>query len=266
MENETYQELRLQLFLESYIAYKLSKEIQARYGILPNVNAWIRKQIPKVSKDILPDELAKLASSVIKIQSPEIRIIAKELDLNENVLINYFIFGVKPDFLTDVVLRTKNEVYDVRDVVIIKGNEKISPGVYVRIHLNSSEEDVCRAVKWAKENITETHFVKEKRNQIGLDDQIKMQYYMEIEEKMIELSQDSATLSRDYQKMLVAAAIERVAGELLEEEMYLSKKRWGIEEENNKKNDLQTTYYEITKRYQLPTQRKFLSILRLISP
>ena len=152
-------------------------------------------------------------------------------------------------------------------------------GAYIKIDENMTAKDILRYANLAKKSLRghdndgEPVIKGNKRKQIGENEEIKKRYYLRIEDTVKKLAEQKGKKlingSQEYEKygIFIGESIKRVAGDILTEE-YLDKeftdKEFDIEIEN-KRQQLETWYYEITTRYSLPTPKQLQELLGLIS-
>lgn len=274
-----YDEFRYFIFSKTYVAEQLVKFLRKKYNIPEKMSSsdWTGKllkdhyesfegkkqvweKILKRKVEIDSDFVWIVSREIEREITPDITKIAKRLDINEVLFRVLVLYNNVPNKLF-----SPERVFYCNPLIPIR-----EEGVYIRIDENLSKNEMWGLIKKAKEKIKSLNndFPSEKRKRkvIAKDDNIKINFYIKVEEKIKELAkekQKNKYFSEElYPKELVRAAINELTDDLLEKKEYDDKTSDELVPIYTKR--IQTYYYEISRRYKLPTPKKLLSILRLL--
>lgn len=272
----SYDQIRFKLFTLSFIGTSLISALRKKYGIKRTSDSvnWLEKNYRKNSalefrllreRHITPDDtegylLFKLGikDEIIKIVTPEISRLASMLKLDEDVLRHFIITG-------ELDVKLKRQYYLHTYYRPIK-----SDGYYIRVDESTTLKDVKNAYSGIRNTFKKYHSkTSHQRKDISKMDQKKTNMQILIEESIIKFSKERNKPNpnglKQYKKELVGAAIERMIGN------FLSKR---IRDDDDSEYQirytqlykrLHTWYYEVNRRYNLPTPMKLEQLLRLIN-
>ncbi|HOX96452.1 MAG TPA: hypothetical protein PLI45_03685 [Candidatus Woesebacteria bacterium] len=282
IEGLDYYSLRVQLFFNSYIAFKLAINAREKLGITrPFVDEKALYEWSGKNHLDLANEFANTWKSTYKENTP--------LDPHVFTMMNWFILSrllkdeirlatklnLPPELLVDFVVfdRKPNGLIAERNFVIASAISPITQGTYIPISINTSKEDVFNALTDAQEFLSDltpdksiSRVLKRKRHDISSQDRSKIKSFLRVEESLIMLNNDK---NRGEYNTLISAAIERATGNLIEEK-YGNLPEDELEEIYLKQTEklqakLKRNYYDVVERYQLPTPKYWSGIFRLIA-
>ena len=281
-----YEETRLKLFIKSFVGKQTITFLRNKYGIKKGMKPedWYdridREKRIKIDKLILKLHLSASSSFSKplcyqmllddKDVTPEITKLSNEVRLNEDVLRSYIILNIlTPTIPQQDIIRLATEGYPINE-----------DGYYIKVDKSTKDKDVKIAYEIIQDRIQKQQqlfdllgvkkkkpLIKRRRTQIAPDDEEKIKIFLKIESEMCLLFENKRNIksdyeARDYERELIGAAIQRVAGDRMPD----------IEDDEKFQANLnittqlfETWYYSITERYQLPTPKKLSSILRVIS-
>jgi hypothetical protein len=277
-----YEGVRHYLVTHSFIGWLIASQLREKHKIPQNVTAelWLSnlvKHHPELFLELFPNQ--KINSSMVWVAQdfveqklmPEIGKLAKALKLDEKLLRIFIIYDNVP--------------YKINGPKLISHasplNPITEPGTYMRIDERTTVEDVkselTKVKKWQQikrqviielqEHASKTDLVKTRRKQIEKGDELAVQDYLAVENKIIKLFQEKASADSTlpdagYAGELVKPALEMVVGDSLDPDLN--------DEEfdrqfNLRMKDLENNYYVITRRYALPSQKDKNRIFELMS-
>ena len=277
-----YYSIRIQLFFNSYIANKLAINSRVKLRInkpftdekalydwngknhldLAQEFADTWKSIYKENVSLDPHVFTMTNWFILsKLLGDEVRL-ATKLNILPELLVDFIVFDRKPKGLIAE-----------RNFIVASPISPLTQGTYIPIRINTSKEDVIKALIDAQEFLSDFYpdksvgrILKRTRRDISPQDQSKIGVYLMVEKSFMEFDDDRA---RDEYDTFVSAAIEHLAGSMLEEkfaeipdeeldEIYKTQTKPLIKR-------LTRDYYDVIERYQLPTPKYWSSILRLIT-
>jgi hypothetical protein len=272
--NMEYEDIRFDLFTSSYCGKKIIQALRKKYGKSLNWHNKFREEQIK-GLDLFLERLREAENPNVKPSrpkllfnfgrhTPKITKIAKLLHLNEEQLRYYILFNIY-----------QFSKVPPEDIIYLATEDSpiTNDGYYIQIDSDTNKTNVEEAIREIQKRLTneqkihefmglpkEKKLIKKQRSQVAPDDNGKIAVYKAIEKEILTVEKDKKKNYvgvNDYERELLRPAIERVVGESLSDEDDAKKE----EELNTKYN---TWYYEIVKRYQLPTIKKLPTILRLI--
>lgn len=280
--NMEYEDVRFELFVASYCGRKIIQALRKKYGIshpykksvewynkfrdaqFKGLDLFLERLKEADNPNMVKSPHSKLLFDFDK-HTPEITKIAKLLHLNAEQLRYYILFNVYQF--------SKVPSEDIT-YLVTEDHPITDDGYYIQINSDTNKTDVDKAIREIQkrlENEQKIHefmglpekkkLIKKQRSQIAPDDDKKTIIYKAIEKEIFAVEKDKKKENyvgvNDYERELLRPAIARVASGSLSD-----KDDAGKEEELSTKYNM--WYYEIVKRYQLPTIRKLSTILRLI--
>ncbi|MEM4326308.1 MAG: hypothetical protein QXU40_03325 [Candidatus Pacearchaeota archaeon] len=225
--------------------------------------------------------IAFLNSIVERKITPEITLLADKLKLNENCLREFILF----DIISEKLYPYERIVYANPFLPIEK------EGFYVQFDERLTQKEWMELFNEAKKRIRQHELLKKepdkliflsdspnhdfiirkKRKQFGKNEKLKIMSYCLVEKhikkirnqwKKEQLNGQTKILPSDYYNSLVENAIGAAVQEMFDKLRYSESKQDTLFEGRSKR--IETYYYVILKRYQLPTPKKLTFFLRLI--
>jgi hypothetical protein len=277
-----YDGVRHYLVTHSFIGWLIATTVREKHDIPNNLTSqsWLKrittehwdlftKAIP--NQEMSGGLLWLMQDTVEKQLFPEVVKVAKILKLDEKLLRIFILYNNVP--------------YKINGPKLVRHASPLNPitetGTYLMIDERTTIEDVktemsklkqwqiiqAEAIKEEGRRATDTQVVKARRKQIENGDELAVRDYLAIENEIIRLYQEqepSRSLLSDegYGSTLVEPALERVAGDSIKD----------IDDDiefdtqfTDKVGKLRDSYYRVTRRFSLPTQKNKNRILKVIN-
>lgn len=273
-----YDELRYSLFIQSYVASELVKKLRGISGISRIVsftdrnkqltkNHWNlflkhKKRIEEIlgrTIDFNASLILVLSHEIEKEITPDIERIAKKLNINSDLFRVLVLYN-----------NVTQKIYPPDRIFYAQpGLPLTEPGVYIKIDENLRARELEYLFKKAKlaAKLFSKGKDKQRRKDVAKDDKVKSKIYIAVEKeikKLIKSKEKGEYEGEDlYSDEIVSGAIENVAQKELDRKNIKDDEADRLFPEYIKRT--RTYYYEITRRYSLPTIKKLPSILRLMS-
>lgn len=282
-----YESTRYYLFANSFVASKLSSYIRRKYDIPDKLSSseWVHVLatryldavlkycsvlgIKLTGKTNIYDLIWALSGDIEDIIIPEFKRITSFLEIDNLLFKIYVLYKNIPSKVSG-----PEKIYEAFS---FKGIS--DPGMYIKLDSKTTNREVVKLLKEAKNRILaqkiidgkspKTFLSSKKRKDIGKDDAWKIKAYLRVEKEMKKIDAERGEADSweegrsDYANELVGGAIERVAGDLLSEDTLSDK---DFEEALPKyMKRIRTYYYEVARRYALPTLKKYRTIFRLMT-
>lgn len=276
-----YDGVRHYLVTHSFIGWLIETTLRQRHGIPHNLSSqsWLKKITSEhwdlfvkaaPNQEISGGLLWLMQDTVEKQLLPEVAKVAKILKLDEKLLRIFILYNNVP--------------YKINGPKLVHHASSLNPiietGTYLKIDERTTIEDVkaemsklkqwqniqAEVIKEEGRRSTDTQVVKVRRKQIEDGDELAIQDYLAIESEIISLYQEqepSGSLLSDegYGSTLVDPAMERVAGNSID----IDDDKEFDAQLADKVEQLKNTYYRVTRRFSLPTQKNKNTILKVIS-
>lgn len=276
-----YDGIRHYLITHSFIGWLIATNLRKKYNIPSNNTSekWLERLTTNhwdLFLKLFPNQEMRSGmlwigqDAVEKKLMPEVGKLAKALKLNEKLLRIFVIYDNVPYKINGPKLTS----------YVSEFNPIIESGTYMRIDKKTTVEDVktelAKVKKWQQnklqtfpefqEHESKSSIVKTRKKQIEEGDEFAIQDYLAIEKEIILLFREQKSKSNympdeDYGNELVKPALERVAGNSIDED---DDNKFDILLKT-KIDKLKEKYYTITRRYALPTQRDKNLIFELMS-
>jgi hypothetical protein len=277
-----YSGIRHYLITHSFIGWLVAEKIRSKHHISKDMTSmqWLHRLLTdhwdlyeKYHQDFGQGNIAEMGSAfafviqdaIEKQILPEIPRIAKILHMDEKLLRIFILYDNVP--------------FKINGPQLIHYASPLSPitemGSYLKVNIQTTIKDLEKALKTIKLHDSMVSELKDtkglvelRRKQIAPNDAGKIDGYLKIEQKMIELfrAKDDKNPIVDYSEYgntLVSPAMEMVAGDTLTNEDANDELFDKMEAELRER--LNEDYRAITKRYSLPTSKDKTAILRLIT-
>lgn len=282
IDKYNYKSFRYYLFCHSYLVSKIRLKFLNNLGLKDGIKEkdWFKFLLKKYYKEL------ELFISNIGLKDITYDMVwATWPEFSKKIFPKLYNFCIKwnIDFKLFVIyLLYKNIPYkldslDHPKVVKIYPNltYDIEEGCYIKVSPDTTEKELYSSLRWAKillsvdteKESSQLNMDKsnKKRKDITLKDkQLKGKAYIKIEKEIAKIVNQkldkNSIYANDFDKSTVRIAIERVSGSLLEG-MNLSDEMFTLREQEWRKI-LEGYYYDITRRYNLPTFKQSTSILR----
>ncbi len=276
-----YTAIRFLLVSQSLTASIIVKRLRAVCGIPPSGYKtqiltgkllrhkkfeWTKKQIPNnipILHNKLQSEIhysrkhSELIKQVGQIKVDLINQVADRLIIDRGNFLNYVFYNL---VATTTPLNVR---------LIPNSEERLNePGIYLKVEPTTTAVDLIsdfKKIQKPRDYFYEIVYgAKSRKKSTGWNTKIEIEDYIKMESKIKEYYQDRETSTEDTRETyehIVRYALNELADEDLPNNLTPQKE----EAENNKRRKiLETRYYDITARYNLPTLQDLSDFLRLI--
>jgi len=271
MENSDFQWIRLTCLTKTYFWSSIVDVIKVKYSIPQKFYGSLDHLVLWINKEINSNEVKKIISQDDNnINDPYIKFLWLCQKISQ--LLNFNEFGIREAIISGVV---RDKVYKSD---IIHHAPIFLSGTYIKVDVNTKQQDVLTSFKEAKEfqktledikkekNLPKNYTIikARKRTDLTKEDEHFIDYFIKIEDniKIIANEKKRKTELDDYNGWLVIPAIERLVGDELGK-----KNLTDSEFDNLLKKGIETTrthYYAFLKRLELPTPTQYKKLLRLV--
>ena len=277
-----YEEIRYLLFSKSYVAKTIVGWLRKQYKIkiTKGKSNWdsilLKQHLQLIKKSIFYNgyeteknrterglKILFAKNDVAKQITPEIKMIAKELNIDETLFRLFVLHNNIPKKISG-----RNMVFFASPYEPIK-----EMGYYIRVDENTTKAQLQETYDKLKLKLLALGVVRnqqkpkpkkllrvKKRRDVAEGDPEKIKIFIDIEKEIEKVIKDKKTIDHyklDYQRQTIGPAIERVAYNKSKEDSKKEKKLIKL---------YQGYYYDIIDRYNLPTYKDLATIHDLIFP